>query len=234
MRLLALLFLTIFLCSCAQRDSSPIANQHDGWESIFDGKTLQGWSAPDMRYFRVADEAITGETTETLNPKINQFIVWQGGELSDFEVEFQFRIFGEKSNSGMQFRSEVKENGLVHGYQADIDGQAKFFAGIWDEYGSRRSLAARGQSVVIAENGERAQSPLPGTESLTGMALDQWTTYRIKCFGPRCELYLNNILTAVLVDNEIGKARDRGVLAMPIIPGMPMKVQYRHIYIKRY
>jgi hypothetical protein len=231
--LVVVLVVALVIVSCGQRTDVESAIKTPEWESIFDGKTLAGWSAPDLRYFRVADQAITGETTKELNPERNQFIVWQGGELCDFEVEFEFRIFGTASNSGMQFRSVVKEHGLVHGYQADIDGKAKFFGGIWDEYGTRKSLAGRGQSVVIAEDGKRIVTVLAGSEQLVGMPLDQWTTYRIKCVGPRCELFINQIPTAILVDYETGKARSCGVLAMPIIPGEPMKVQYRHIRIKR-
>jgi hypothetical protein len=37
----------------------------------------------------------------------------------------------------------------------------------------------------------------------------------------------------VLEDREIGKASASGVIAMPIIPGEPMKVQYRDLRLKR-
>ena len=50
---------------------------------------------------------------------------------------------------------------------------------------------------------------------------------------PRIELRLNGILATVLEDHETGKAAASGVLAMPIIPGEPMKVQYRDIRLKR-
>jgi hypothetical protein len=36
-----------------------------------------------------------------------------------------------------------------------------------------------------------------------------------------------------LIDRESGKAAASGVLAMPIIPGEPMKVQYKDIRLKR-
>ncbi|MFN0120609.1 MAG: DUF6624 domain-containing protein [Blastocatellia bacterium] len=204
-----------------------------GWKSIFDGKTLNGWSAPDMSYFRVEDGAITGETTKEHNPPRNQFIVWQGGEVGDFELKFRFRIFGAKSNSGMQFRSEVKEHGLVHGYQADIDGAGKYFAGIWDEYGPRRSLAGRGERVVIDESGKRAVTRFAGADALAkGVALSRWTEYHITAEGARMTLRINGKLMAELEDRETGKARLSGVLAMPIIPGEPMRVQYRDIRLR--
>src|SRR4051794_914601 len=51
----------------------------DGWESIFDGKTLDKWDGnPD--FWRVEDGAITGETTADKPTKGNTFIIWRGGE----------------------------------------------------------------------------------------------------------------------------------------------------------
>lgn len=227
MRLFLLLSVLALFSGCAAR------SEEAGWESIFDGTTLAGWSAPDLSYFRVEDGAITGETTKEHNPPRNQFIVWQGGALADFELTFDFRIFGPASNSGMQLRSQIKEQGLVHGYQADIDGKAKFFAGIWDEYGTRKSLSARGQHTVIAADGTRTTSALLDAAALEGLALDQWTTYHITAVGSRIELRVNGILATVLEDHETGKAAASGVLAMPIIPGEPMKVQYRNLRLKR-
>lgn len=226
MRVLILVILTAILVSCGStRDDSA-------WEPIFDGKTLTGWSAPDLSYFRVEDGAITGEVTETTKPPRNQFIVWQGGTVADFELVFEFRIFGASSNSGMQFRSSVQEHGLVHGYQADIDGQAKFFGGIWDEYGTRKSLSARGQHTIIAADGSRTASPIAEAAALQGLQLDQWTRYHLSAVGPRVELRINGILATVLEDHETGKAARSGVLAMPVIPSV-MKVQYRDLQLKR-
>jgi hypothetical protein len=210
-----------------------VAEDADGWQPLFDGRTLNGWSAPDMSWFRVEDGAITGETTAGRTPPRNQFIVWQGGEFSDGEVTCEFRIFGAASNSGLQFRSVVKEHGLVHGYQADIDGQGRYFGGIWDEYGPRRSLSARGSHTVIAADGTRTTKPIPEAAALDGLKLDQWTRYHLTAIGPRIDLRINGILATVLEDHEIGRASASGVLAMPIIPGEPMKVQYRNLRMRR-
>ncbi|HEX3135464.1 MAG TPA: DUF1080 domain-containing protein [Planctomycetota bacterium] len=227
MRLLLPFVALWFLVGCEARQTDV------GWQALFDGKTLSGWSAPDMSYFHVEGGAITGETTKEHNPPRNQFIVWQGGEVADFELTFEFRIFGVASNSGMQLRSQVKEFGLVHGYQADMDGKAKFVGGIWDEYGTRKSLSARGLHTVIAADGSRTVTALPEAAVLNELKLDQWTRYDITAIGPRIELRLNGILATVLEDHETGKAAASGVLAMPIIPGEPMKVQYRDLRLKR-
>jgi hypothetical protein len=215
---------------CAQRVATPRA---DG-ESLFDGKTLSGWSAPDMSYFSVEDGAITGTTTTAHNPPRVQFIVWQGGEVGDFELKFEFRIFGAKANSGMQSRSQVREFGLVHGYQADMDSAGKYLGGIWEEYSPRGSLAARGESVVIAANGQRTVTALPGAaDLLKGISLQEWNAYQITAVGPAIILRINGGVVASLVDHEVGQAAAAGVLAMAIIPGDPMKVQFRNLRLKR-
>lgn len=187
-----------------------------------------------MSYFTVEDGAITGTTTAAHNPPYNQFIVWQGGEVADFELKFKFRIFGAKSNSGMQFRSAVKDKGLVHGYQADMDGAGKFLGGIWDEYGTRRSLAGRGEKALIDESGKRTVTRFAESEALLkGIKMEEWNEYHITAVGSRISLRINGTLTAELDDRETGKAARKGVLAMPIIPGEPMKVQYKDIRLKK-
>ena len=206
-----------------------------GWQSLFDGKTLAGWRAPDMSYFSVEDGAITGTTTTAHNPPRNQFIVWQGGPVDDFALTFEFRIFGAKANSGMQLRSEVREHGLVWGTQADISVAGPFLGGLWDEYGPRRSLAGRGERVVIAEDGKRTVTRFaPAQGLLIGIDLTKWHRYEIDARGPKIVLRIDGVVTAELEDRERGKARASGVLAMPIIPGEPMKVQFRTIRLRRH
>jgi len=207
--------------------------QAGDWTRIFNGKTLDGWKAPDMSYFSVEDGAITGQTTREHNPPENQFIVWQGSTVDDFELRFKFRLFGPKANSGMQFRSQVKERGLVHGYQADMATAGPYLGAIWDEYGERRSLAARGEKSVINEAGQKTATRFAAAEALLkGVNLEDWNEYHITARGPHIVLRINGEVTAELEDRETGKAASSGVLAMPIIPGEPMKVQYKDIQLK--
>ena len=57
--------------------------------------------------------------------------------------------------------------------------------------------------------------------------------YHITAIEPHITLRINGQVTAELDDRETGKAMRRGVLAMPIIPGEPMKVQYKEIRLKK-
>lgn len=223
------LILTTWLLLCAL----AVTASAQSWKSIFDGKTLNGWAAPDMSYFSVEDGAITGTTTREHNPPYNQFIVWQGGTVADFELKFKFRIFGAKANSGMQFRSQVREQGLVHGYQADIALAGPYLGGIWDEYGPRRSLAARGEKSVIDEQGNKKVTKFADADALArDIKLDEWNTYQITARGPHITLRINGRVMCELEDREAGRAAASGVLAMPIIPGEAMKVQYKEIKLR--
>lgn len=224
MKRLALVLLLPAACAGTQEVDAP--------RPIFDGKTLAGWSAPDLSWFSVRDGAITGEVTAERRPPRNQFLVWTGGTVRDFELSFKFRIVGARANSGMQFRGTVKEHGLVHGYQADIAMTGPFLGGIWDEYGTRNSLAARGQSVVIDEEGKRTSTSFGDPAEITkGINLQDWNEYRITARGPQLTLAINGRKTAELVDRERGKAAAEGVLAMPVIPE-PMTVQYKDLLLR--
>jgi hypothetical protein len=228
--------LLMFLASCASAEpggpADPAWAPEPGFRAIFDGKTLDGWTAPDMSYFSVQDGAITGEATPKHMPPCNQFIVWQGGSIRDFDLRFRFRVAGPKANSGMQFRSAVKDKGQVHGYQADIALNGPFLGGIWDEYGPRKSLAARGESVEIDEEGKRKIIMFADANDLVqGVDLATWTDYRILARGPHIILEINGRKMSELVDRERGKAAAEGVFAMPIIPE-PMRVQYKDIRLK--
>jgi hypothetical protein len=223
--------LLIACLSLVRANEQP--SDETGFEPIFDGKTLDGWEASDTGFWHVEDGAVTGEVTQNHKPKENVFITWQNGKVKDFELRFRYRNFGKAANSGMQFRSDVAERGLVHGYQADMSGDGKWTGGIFDEYGPRNSLAARGQSVTWSEDGKKEIKPLPGGDPFATNKLDQtqWTDYHIIAKGEHVILKINGVVTAELHDHD-ARHRVEGVLAMPVIPA-EMKVQYKDIRLKR-
>jgi hypothetical protein len=137
----------------------------------------------------------------------------------------------------MQFRSEVKDRGLVHGYQADISGDGRWLGGVFDEYGPRGSLAARGERARFDADGNKTVTPLlpDGADPLAGDKkpdLTQWTDYHITAEGDHVVLKVNGVATAELFDGDKTRRRASGVLAVPVIPS-PMKVQYKDVRLKR-
>src|SRR2546427_13248973 len=80
----------------------------DGFESLFDGRTLKGWMGQDMSFWSVEEGAIMGTISPEHVPKLNQYLVWQGGVVDDFELKLRVRLRSTSSpgvNSGFQVRS---------------------------------------------------------------------------------------------------------------------------------
>ena len=98
----------------------------EGFRSMFDGKTLEGWDG-NPKLWRVEDGASSARPPRTIPPRRNTFLIWRGGKPADFEVKTEFRMPNEGfGNSGVQFRSwEAPEKWQIRGYQADIDRQRR-------------------------------------------------------------------------------------------------------------
>jgi hypothetical protein len=78
---------------------------HSGWASMFDGKTLNGWDG-DKNYWRAQDGAIVVEST-CEKPAGTIYLVWQGGEPADFEMKLEMKGESAEVNSGVQYRGAI-------------------------------------------------------------------------------------------------------------------------------
>ena len=86
------------------RQPDPIDfEEHDGWTSLFDGKTLNGWSGDQN--WKVEDGAITIEST-CEKPTGTVYLVWKGGEAADFELKIEMKGTGS-INGGVQYRGWI-------------------------------------------------------------------------------------------------------------------------------
>ena len=95
--------LLIPLVVSAMSLSSAVAG--DGWVSLFDGKTLKGWTQKNgTATYKVVDGTILGTTSEG-SP--NSFLC-SNKNYGDFELEFEVRVHNSL-NSGCQIRSKTKE-----------------------------------------------------------------------------------------------------------------------------
>lgn len=203
-------------------------------EAIFDGKSLKGWKAPDMSFWTVRDGAITAESTATKPCKENQFLVWHE-EVSDFELTLKFKLLGgPKANSGVQVRSQVEADGHVKGYQVDMSQpDAAYLGAVYDERG-RKMLALRGQKTVIQADGKKISTPLADSASLLkGYEAGKWNEYRIHFKGNKLTVQINGITTSVVIDEQESEREMKGVLALQIHSGPPMKVQFKELKLKK-
>lgn len=210
-----------------------VASADDDFESIFDGETLEGWSALDMSYWSVRDGAITGESTEDNPCTSNQFLVWQGGDVADFELKLKFRVTGNQQNSGVQFRSVIRDDGLAVGYQADILHSGGYLGGVCDEMHSRSGpelLSANGQRTVIDADGNRTATDLG--EAATMNPDGEWNEYHIIAQGQQITLKINGITSTELIDMEEGHFDLEGILGLQLRAGDPMTVQFKEIMLR--
>ena len=213
--------------------SSPLpADDNDGFKPIFDGKTLDGWKAPNMSYWSVKDGAITAESTQANPCKSNQFLVWQGGDVADFELKVKFRLAKNRGNSGIQFRSKIDKNGMGIGYQADILPGGPWCGALADEYTSRVPLMVpNGHKTVVDANGKRTCTPAGKPVKLK--KLGEWNDYHIVACGHHMILKINGQVSAEFIDNDAKEFDASGILGLQLRSGPPMKVQFKEILLKQ-
>jgi len=160
--------------------SGPIA--------LFNGKDLSGWTQRGGKaVYLVEGDAIVGET----RPKQPNSFLCTDRDYSDFILELDFMVDPE-ANSGVQIRSESRpdyKNGVVHGYQVEIDpGERAWTGGIYDE-------SRRGWLAPLDKNPQARAAFKQG----------QWNHFRIECRGDHFQTWLNGVACADLHDSMTPK-----------------------------
>ncbi|REK10538.1 MAG: DUF1080 domain-containing protein [Planctomycetota bacterium] len=211
------------------------ASAADGFVPIFDGKSLDGWVGQDMSFWSVEDGAITGTITAEHAPPMNQYLVYQNELVDDFELKLEFRLTGSttgNTNGGFQFRSRLLPGGDVAGYQVDNNFGQPWKVRLYDEFG-RHDLALEGERSRFDAEGAKHVVPLELAPGAQDFQLDQWHEYHLVADGPNLSLSINGKLVAVCTDNDPQQFEARGVLAMQLHTGPPMKAQFRNLRLKR-
>ena len=205
-----------------------------GFRSLFNGKDLSGWKGNPKIWF-VRDGAITGQTTEQNRISENNFLLWTGGDVTDFELRAKFRI--ENGNSGIYFHS--KERTDMH-HEALIGPQADFSAdgrwtGVVMEYTMRNILAERGQKVRIDKTGRKELVGSVGdpTELLKRLKPEQWNDYTVITNKGHTVLKINDVIMCEIEDND-PKRVPTGKLALQVHQGPPMLVQFKDIRLRQF
>ena len=121
-------------------------------KNLFNGKDLTGWTG-NPEFWKVENGIIVGETTNQKKTPGNTFLIWEGGNLGDFELTLKARVKGN-NNSGIQYRSKVlnEKTWSVGGYQMDMHPAPNYLGMMYEERG-RGIIAQRGQNVVIDSKG---------------------------------------------------------------------------------
>lgn len=229
----SLLLGVLVLGLCGSVTLLTVAKNEDGFNPVFDGKTLDGWTAADMSYWSIEDDAITGKITPEHPLKSNLYLIWKGGELADFELKMKSRITNpaKNTNSGFQFRSRELPNHDVAGYQMDNQQGSQFLVRLYDEHG-RHNLALRGERTVFDENGKVAKEKIEEAAAPADFTLEDWHEYDLICVGTKLTLKVNGKLMAETTDNDPKNLDLQGILGLQLHSGGPTKVQFKDIQLK--
>lgn len=212
-------------------------NERTDFRAIFDGKSLDGWDG-DSTFWRVENGTIVGESTAEKPVTQNTFLIWRGGQPSDFDLKLEFRI--NAGNSGVQYRSQQLPQGgagnigqwVLRGYQADIDFANQYTGMLYEERG-RGFLAPRGQFNLIAPGVRGQVGALNSNDALRAeIRQNDWNQFQVIARGNVVIHVLNGHVTALFVDDDVAGRSLQGLLGVQIHTGPPMKVEFRDIYIR--
>lgn len=228
--------LVIFASSLRAEDTSSIQQPDDeGWEEIFDGKSLDGWrSVPSghLQEWSVRDGVLLGEGREDRQV----YLVYEDDKLADFELKLEYRML-TKGNSGVQIRARVDRTGKrpLQGYQADFGhvGIGDQVLGAWDfHFADREEYACyRGTRLLIDANGDTHTGRIPDAVTTSDISKDGWNRLHIVAKGSHLWFSINDRKAAEFTDN-MQQRFERGLLGLQLHDA-GMKTEFRAIRLKR-
>lgn len=204
----------------------------EGFTSMFNGKDLTGWDGL-AKFWKVQDGAIVGETKKISQQTI--FLHWKGGEPADFEMRCRFRIIGKEANSGIQIRSKKLPNWNTSGYQADLDVSGYSLGNLY-LYDRKpfATFAQRGDSVLIDSAGNRTVNNFADKDKLLdAYKRGDWNDYWIIAKGPQVSVWLNGVLMSKAEDYEAKYVMQKGIIALQLHSGEPMRVEFKDLRIRQ-
>jgi len=189
---------------------------------------LNSWSG-DSKFWSAKDGVITGTTDGSL--EMNRFLTWKGSTVRNFDLRVKVKI-SSGGNSGIQYRGTSRPDlglDVVTGYQCDVVADMSQYNGMLYEEKGRRILSHTGEKVVVDEDGK---SWIVGTMPVKEFASDQWHDYRVLVRGNHHQHWIDDHLTADLIDLDPNNRALEGVLAVQVHTGPAMSVHYRDIQIQ--
>jgi hypothetical protein len=225
-------------------------NDHDGYVSLFDGRSLNGWDG-NPKFWRVENDAIVGESTAD-NPSGNSYIVYRDLQAHDFTLKFEIKVEGD-GGSGIQYRSRtglpwlatiapnvtahngpVNLNWMMTGPQADFWPSRVYTGQFYSENTPMRILAWRGE---VVEGYGAARKRLMGTigdrQALGQLVhVNDWNEYTVIARGGSFLHIVNGQLMAVMIDDDPASSNNQpGLFGIEI--EATTKVSVRNMWVKK-
>lgn len=189
----------------------------DGFVSIFDGKTMNGWKLyasqkdQDKNFWTIGHGMITADTMATKDH--GAMFLFYEKELTDFELKLKFQAYRKSpGNSGVQVRSRYRGKN-VDGPQFDIHPPAPFRTGLlYDESEQyNRWISPSKPSWKISPQEVKHQAPFYYADDKV-----KWNVLHIICKGTSMKSILNGVLVTDfdgkgILDDEIHARQNVGM-----------------------
>ena len=176
------ILITGFQLNTNKEDITKNGNSQDTeWESLFNGKNLDGWTVRGKANWKVVEGILIGQSEKGTGH------IYAAPELTDLEVKGMFRLSdqGGGSNSGLYFRSNPpadNPDGYPRGYEAQICHNQDAYTGWLWKPGTPTGKADK----LITKD-------------------DEWFSMRVKDVGTRLQIWVNDELVMTYDDSEYKK-----------------------------
>ena len=176
-----------------------------GYTSLFDGKTLEGWSCdpPEMASdWSAAEGELLGE-----NKGEGASIIWTNSSFTDVEVELEYKTLTDDYDTGLFLR------GMSQQVQIGIS----------------RSLQQDMTACIYAPEDDLGIYP-GRTDKVTAIhRVGEWNHLKVIVEGKRIRTFLNG---EPMVDYTGVVMPDEGPLGLQLHGGVHMAVKFRNIRVK--
>jgi len=211
--LVALCGLTATLAAAEPNTLTP-AESAAGWHLLFDGKSLDGWQAPEKpEVFTVVDGQIVVK-----GPRSHLFYTGQvaGHDFKNFELSVDVRT-KPKANSGVYFHTEFQPVGWpAKGYEVQVNNShsdPSRSAGLWGIKANLETVAKDDEwfTMNIRVEGRRIVTSVNGKVVVDFTEPENWTppanlsgrkiahgTFAIQGHDPESVIHYRNIKVRLL------------------------------------
>ena len=220
-----------------------------GWTKLFDGTTLDGWDG-NPAVWRVENGTITAESTATRRLGTT-YLIWRGGEPADFELKLEIKAESD-IHGGVFYRGTVGAGPArapsatlavpadprwnVTGYSLDFDYGPDNDGNVQDTGGRPETQIVWRGHIVRMEAGKRPRSlgSLGDRDALMkGIKPGEWNQLHIIAHGPQVIHIVNGQVLAILVDDDPGARKTKGVIALQIEQYGTGRINFRNLWLKQ-
>ncbi|MEO0413469.1 MAG: family 16 glycoside hydrolase, partial [Verrucomicrobiota bacterium] len=198
--------------------------EKQGWEVLFNGYDLTGWTNP-YQHGKVSVD--NGEIHLEADKKF--FLVTEK-TYSDFTLRVDIKLPEGKANSGVMFRANVQP-GKVFGYQAECDGSdRRWSGGLYDE--GRRgwiwpSTPGKSKEEFLSHS-EESLAHMAEPKVQNALKRNDWNTYMIRCLGDNISITVNGVRVTQIKDSTDAE----GVIGIQHHGEKGAVYKFRNLYLK--